>query len=170
MSISSTQWYVVHTQPRGEIRAEQNLRLQGYKVFAPQFWRKIRHARQIKTFPCALFPRYIFVELNLSRDRWRSINGTVGVSSLVTSVDRPLPLPDGLVEALMSAQACGFDRSLDDAFQVNDRARFDSGHFAEMIGRIQSIDEKGRVQVLLEIMGRTVPVQTTVSQLRSLTA
>jgi transcriptional antiterminator RfaH len=170
MSISKSRWCVVHTQPRGEKRAEHNLRIQGYAIFAPLIWRKIRHARQFKSVEIPLFPRYIFVKLDLSRDRWRSINGTAGVSKLVTVLDRPLPLPEGLVETLMTAHACRSQWALGDEFQVNKPVQMSYGPFAELIGRIQRVDDRGRVHVLLEIMGRAVSVQTTVSQMRLLTA
>jgi len=130
----------------------------------------IRHARQFKSVEIPLFPRYIFVKLDLSRDRWRSINGTAGVSKLVTVLDRPLPLPEGLVETLMTAHACRSQWALGDEFQVNKPVQMSYGPFAELIGRIQRVDDRGRVHVLLEIMGRAVSVQTTVSQMRLLTA
>jgi transcription elongation factor/antiterminator RfaH len=166
--MSSSLWYVVYTQPRGEARAVQHLVAQGYNVFAPFLPKKVRHARQSKVFMVSLFPRYVFVALDLSHDMWRSINGTAGVCSLVTSADRPLPLPSGFVEALIAAHASGVQWGQDEGFQVNQSARFDSGPFAELIGRIQCMDGNGRVKVILEIMGRSVSVQTSVSQLRAM--
>src|SRR5262245_9544857 len=98
-----SQWCVVHTQPRGELRAEHNLRMQNYTVFAPTLSKSVRHARQTKISQVPLFPGYLFVLLDLSCDRWLNINGTHGVSHIVTMRERPLPLPDGLVEALMAS-------------------------------------------------------------------
>ena len=163
MPISAGQWCVVHTQSRGEGRAEHNLRSQGYTLYAPVVWRKVRHARQLKTVQTALFPRYIFVRLDLDRDRWRNINATAGVSHLITIRDRPLPLPDGLVEALMAAHAPQLLRDQDAEFEVDKTVQLRGGPFADLIGRIESVDEGGRVQVLLEIMGRAVLVQTTLA-------
>jgi len=163
--IAKPKWCVVHTQSRSERRAELNLRLQNYTVFAPFISRKVRHARQSKSVQSPLFPRYIFVKLDLGRDRWLNINGTAGVCELITVRDRPLPLPGGLVEALMTAHADPKDR--DEAFHVDKTVQLRGGPFAELIGRIAHVDDKGRVQVLLEIMGRAVSVQTTVAQLRT---
>jgi transcriptional antiterminator RfaH len=163
--IAKPKWCVVHTQSRSERRAEHNLRLQNYTVFAPFISRKVRHARQSKCVQSPLFPRYIFVKLDLGRDRWLNINGTAGVCELITVRDRPLPLPGGLVEALMTAHADPKDR--DEDFHVDKTVQLRGGPFAELIGRIAHVDDKGRVQVLLEIMGRAVSVQTTVAQLRT---
>ena len=50
-----------------------------------------------------IFPRYLFVVLDLDRDRWRSVNGTFGVARLVMMAgDRPQPAPHGVVEALVA--------------------------------------------------------------------
>ncbi len=162
MSIAKPQWCVVHTQPRAERRAEHNLRAQSYTVFAPFLWREVRHARQVKSVQVALFPRYIFVRLDLNRDRWRNINATAGVCELISVRDRPVPLPGGLVEALTAAHAV---RDRAEAFHVDKTVQVRSGPFAQLIGRIARVDDRGRVEVLLEIMGRAVSVQTTVSQL-----
>lgn len=165
--IAKPKWCVVHTQSRSERRAEHNLRLQNYTVFAPFISRKVRHARQSKCVQSPLFPRYIFVKLDLGRDRWLNINGTAGVCELITVRDRPLPLPGGLVEALMTAHAHGSPKDRDEDFHVDKTVQLRGGPFAELIGRIAHVDDKGRVQVLLEIMGRAVSVQTTVAQLRT---
>src|SRR6516164_8065361 len=56
---------------------------------------------RLRTVQAPLFPRYIFLILDLGRDRWLSVRGTVGVSSLFTSEDRPVPVPEGIVETLI---------------------------------------------------------------------
>jgi len=98
------------------------------------------------------------VVLDVTKDRWRSINGTLGVSRLVSAGDTPLPLPNGLVEALERRQRCGHELDLAAKFQLNQPVQFNEGPFSDVVGRIHQIDAKGRVQVLLEIMGRTVRV------------
>ena len=70
-------WYLVHTRPNSERKAEINLEAQGFKTFLPQIDRTIRHARRLTTVRRPLFPRYLFVCLDIGRDRWLSINGTI---------------------------------------------------------------------------------------------
>ncbi len=72
-------WYVVHTQPRREFCAKAQLEGQGFRVFLPKRPRTIRHARKIANVEAAFFPRYLFVELDLTRHPWRRVNGTFGV-------------------------------------------------------------------------------------------
>src|SRR4029079_10767897 len=77
-------WYVVRTLPQRELQARIQLINQGFRVFVPRYLKNRRHARKLETVSAPLFPRYIFVVLDRTRDRWRSINGTFGVDRLLT--------------------------------------------------------------------------------------
>jgi len=163
MSNMQKRWYAVQTIARAEKQAERHLVFQGFTVFAPLIWRKVRHARQCKISAAPLFPGYIFVALDPCRDRWGRINGTVGVLGLVRAGNLPLPLPVGLIEALASAQHSARQAGCGETFKINQPVRLGTGPFSDLIGRIQCLDAQGRVQVLLEIMGRVVPVRTTLA-------
>src|SRR5258708_1806663 len=95
-------WYLVHSLPNREEFAVQQLCRQSFVVFLPKILKSVRHARRIQTKLSASFPGYLFVRFDLSRDRWRSVNGTFGVGYLVGPGDRPQPVPLGVVETLLS--------------------------------------------------------------------
>ena len=78
-------WFLAHTLPKSERKAELHLGAQGFRTYLPQFQKTIRHARQLRTVRAPLFPRYLFVILDLERDRWLSVRSTVGVSRLFTT-------------------------------------------------------------------------------------
>ena len=89
-------WYVVHTHMRCEPTAARNLEQQGFTTYLPLRLRTVRHARQARTLKDAYFPRYLFVALDLERDRWRSVSSTVGVVHFVSSGEpAPAPRPGG---------------------------------------------------------------------------
>jgi len=146
-------WFVVQSQPKKELYAAAQLANQDFRPFVPRLRRTVRHARKTRTVLAALFPRYLFVALDLERDRWRSVLGTFGVTTMIMAGERPRPVPAGVVESLADvADASGavdFASSLTPGQEV----RFLDGPFAEQIGRITRLDERGRVAVLLEIMG-----------------
>lgn len=118
--------------------------------------RSTRHARKLRQVLAAAFSGYLFVRLDLGRDRWRSVNGTCGVSRLIMAHDRPAPVPDGVVETIMNyvdeAGIAHFERDL----QVGQQVRIKDGPLAEAAGRLVPLDSNGRVRVLLEIMGGKV--------------
>src|SRR5262245_46760695 len=95
------QWFLVNTHPKLESRAELHLVWQGFRTYFPTIQKTIRHARQLRTVRAPLFPRYMFLILDLGRDRWLSVRSTVGVSSLFTCEGRPVPVPEGVVETLI---------------------------------------------------------------------
>src|ERR1700736_4723640 len=97
-------WYVVHTQPKHEARADLNLRRQGFATYLPRYLRKRRHARRNEIVAAPLFPRYLFVAVDLARDRWRVIQSTFGVSHLVVVGGAPLPVPDRVVNAIRARE------------------------------------------------------------------
>lgn len=151
-------WYAVHTQPHRELRAKDQLENQGYEVFLPRRLKTVRHARKLTNVAAPFFPRYLFIRLNLARHRWRSVNGTFGVNSLVMQGELPHPVPRGVVEAMVaSVDAKGF-LCLQENLQPGTQVRLAAGPFAEQLGTLDRLDDSGRVRVLLEIMGGTVPV------------
>src|SRR5256885_6542451 len=95
-------WFLVHTQPKSEKKAEWHLHAQGFKTYVPRIIKTVRHARQLRTVKAPLFPRYLFIILDLERDRWLSVRSTIGVSRVFGHQDgRPVPVPTGIVEALI---------------------------------------------------------------------
>src|SRR6266487_6089250 len=99
----SERWFLVNAQPKSERKAELHLGAQGFRTYLPQIQKTIRHARQLKSVRAPLFPRYLFVILDLERDRWLSVRSTIGVSSLFSNRDgRPVPVPIGIVESLIA--------------------------------------------------------------------
>ena len=154
-----SRWYAVHTQPNRESRAKNQLDNQAYEVFLPRRLKTIRHARKLTNVAAPFFPRYLFIRLDLTQQGWRSVNGTFGVSRLVMQGDMPHPVPRGIVEAMIaSVDAKGFLR-LEENLKIGSRVRLAAGPFAEKLGILDRLDDSGRVRVLLEIMGATVPVQ-----------
>ena len=150
-------WYVARSLPRQEARAESQLLAQDFPVFLPRMSKTVRHARKLRTVKSAVFPSYLFVALDLGRDRWRSVNGTYGVASLIMAGDAPRPVPVGVVERLLGyADDDGLLR-LDRDLQEGQAVRVVSGPFVNALGCLQRLDAGGRVRVLLDIMGGKIP-------------
>ncbi len=157
---SAMRWYVVHTQPHHEGRANANLRRQGFTTYLPRYLRSRRHARRTETVPRPLFPRYLFVGLDLACDRWRAIHSTFGVSHLVVAGDAPAPVPDGVVEEIWAREGSdGYVAlGLPAGVGPGSRVRLIDGVFAEAKGVLERIADDRRVAVLLELLGREVRV------------
>jgi transcriptional antiterminator RfaH len=156
--VMGKRWFLVYTRPKSEVKAALNLRAQEFRTFLPQIQKTVRHARQLRTARAPLFPRYVFVELDLGRDRWLSVRSTFGVASLFTSSEgHPVPVPRGVVENLLQ-QSDGDQIRLGADLRAGQRVRLLSGPFADLIGKIERLDGSERVRVLLELMSTPVPI------------
>lgn len=153
-------WYVVHTQPHGEARALVNLLRQGFEAYLPRYRGRRRHAGRIDDVSKPLFPRYLFVAIDVARERWRAIHSTFGVSHLVCSGDDPAPVPDGIVEAIRAREdSKGWIRLGTAAPLPSGSAiRILDGAFADCHGLFEAIADDARVTVLLDLLGRRVRV------------
>src|SRR5437660_12406028 len=97
-------WYVVQTQVNGEVKAAQNLQRQGYEIYLPRYLKRRRHARKVDFTAKPLFPRYMFVAIDIATQRWRSIQSTCGVVRLVRNGDDPATVPEGVIQALKARE------------------------------------------------------------------
>ncbi|WP_306120549.1 MULTISPECIES: transcriptional activator RfaH [unclassified Roseitalea] len=150
---SNPRWYAAATQPRRETYAIGHLERQGFVTFIPRRRVTVRHARRTSTQILSFFPGYVFVRFDPNRDRWRSVNGTHGVRSLVMEGEMPLPAPQGLVETLQAMTGEDGFFAPENAFEKGDRVRMLGGPFRDMLAEVDTMSSAGRVRVLLEIMG-----------------
>jgi transcriptional antiterminator RfaH len=151
-------WFVVYTLPHQEKRAQIQLGHQSYRTFLPKREKTIRHARKLTTVVAPFFPRYMFIILHPEHDQWRPINGTLGVAGMVMQGDRPHPAPPGIVEALVAATGANGLLQLRPQLKVGDQVKLTQGPFAEYLGTLDRLDDSGRVRVLLDMLGRRVPI------------
>lgn len=163
-------WYVVHTHPREESRAVHHLRRQGFEVYLPQYLKRRRHARRVSWAPVPLFPRYLFVLMDVGVARWRAINSTVGVAYLLCANETPTPMPDGVVAEIMA-------RTDDDGMVAVSWQRLEKGApvqimrgaLADHVGLFDCADDQARVFVLLDLLGRQVKVRVAADDVCALT-
>jgi transcription elongation factor/antiterminator RfaH len=151
-------WYVARTLAQRELQASKQLANQGYRVFVPRYWKNRRHARKVETVSVPLFPRYIFVIFDPTRDRWRSINGTIGVDRLLTYCGEPQSVPHGVVESLVAAADPQGNVQFHFNLKEGQAIKVIAGPFADLVGQLERLDDNGRVRVLLELMGGSVRV------------
>lgn len=155
-------WYVVHTKQNGERTAEANLVRQGFRSYCPQI-----SAIPAKVQRVPLFPRYMFVELDLDADPWRSVNGTIGVVGLVQFGPKPSPVPPGVVEDIMRREGEDGLIVLPHPYprlQAGDEIVLSNGPLDRQLGIIHRLTGPRRAEILLQLMGREVKVTAPLSQ------
>jgi transcriptional antiterminator RfaH len=158
--VIDARWYVVQTQVNSEAKAAQNLLQQGYEVYLPRYLKRRRHARKVDFTAKPLFPRYMFVAIDMATQRWRSIQSTFGVSHLVSNGEAPATVPDGVVDALKAREDDKGFIQLDirPAFVPGDKVRVLAGAFMDSAGLFNGLADHDRVSILLDMLGRKVRV------------
>ncbi len=87
-------WLVAHSLPRRETMARDQLRAQGFRALSPLCERTVRHTRKLRWVIAPLFPRDLFVVPGLDRNRWRAVNGTLGIAGLIMAHAARSPRPN----------------------------------------------------------------------------
>jgi transcriptional antiterminator RfaH len=153
-------WFVAHTQPHAEAKAVANLNRQGFDVYCPRYQKRRRHARKVETVAAPLFPRYVFVAVDVAAQRWRSIYSTVGVARLVCHGDDPAAVPDVVVAALRSREDTSGFIQLDSrpGFRLGEKVRVLDGAFSSCLGLFEGMADRERIAILLDLLGRKVRV------------
>jgi len=160
-------WYLIHTKPHQERLALQNLEQQGYPCYMPMFSCERVRRGVISVGVEALFPRYLFIQLDtsLTSQSWAPIRSTKGVSRLVTFGSQPARVENGIIDIL---------RAHEDSLQGNTHRIFSRGDFVQLTdgaftgieGIYQSADGEARAMVLIELMSRQVKVGVQMAGLR----
>jgi transcriptional antiterminator RfaH len=160
MSDCAERWYVVQSQPNAELKAVTHLNHQGFTTYLPRYMKRRRHARRVEHVRVPLFPRYLFVSIDIATQRWRSIFSTFGVSRLVCNGDTPQAMPDNVVKSLKEredAEGCVL-LNLRPPFQAGDKICVLDGVLAGCFGLYEGMKDAERVAVLLDLLGRKVRV------------
>lgn len=160
-------WYLVHTKPRQEKCALENLQRQGYPCYLPTLpSEKIRQSVLTVTDE-PLFPRYLFIRLGQgeSAQSWAPIRSTKGVSRLVSFGSEPAKVSDSLVEALR-AQEASVQAEPERLFKPGERVRLTEAPFAGIEGIYQMADGERRVMVLIEFLSKQVSLRVATTSLR----
>ena len=159
-------WFVVHTKPRQELRALQNLQNQGYACFLPRIrLEKIKNHR-LSVIDEPLFPRYLFVRFDAGAGAlsWGPIRSTLGVSSLVRFGLGPARVDDALLALLRQKNAV--DAEPKPLFTPGEQLAIHDGPFVGLHAVYQMADGEQRAMVLIELLSKPVRLRIAPASLR----
>lgn len=158
------QWFVIHTKPRQEQRALENLTRQGYSAWLPTIdVEKVRRGK-LGYAQEPMFSRYLFIQLDKTQSNWSPIRSTLGVNKLVCFGNVPAVVPDSLIATLRRAEG----RQREALLQAGDAVRFISGPLQGIEGILQQRDGELRAMVLIELISQPQRVTTNLVDLRPL--
>ncbi len=157
-------WYVIHTRPRQEERALENLTRQGYKAWMP--WlevEKLRGGRITKVIE-PMFSRYLFIQLDQVTTNWGPIRSTLGVSKLVTFGNQAASISNEFVEILQRTPLQDSKHIL----KQGDEVEIMQGPLKGVKGIFDQQDGELRAMILIELINQSHKVQVSMQELRPL--
>jgi len=173
----NAKWYVVHTQAGYEQKTKTSL-IQRIKTlgFENQIFKIIIPLKDVITIKQGkkkqikekLFPGYILVSMVLNDDSWLVVRTTEGVTGFVGAGNKPTPISDKEVEAIMKFTKDEVPK-FKAKFSKGEAVKIIDGPFTDFLGTIQSVDEdQGKVKVLISIFGRETPVDLDFLQIQKI--
>jgi len=109
-----------------------------------------------------LYPGYILVRMHINDDTWFLVRETPGIGDFTGSGGKPTPMLPHEVQRIVSTEEEKTDEApkLKIGFKVGDRVKINEGTFENFEGEVSSVDEaSGRITVMINIFGRSTPVE-----------
>lgn len=169
-----TDWYILKVQVNREdsIRdaLQRRVKVEGMDRFFKEIvvptedvaeFTKTGKRRVVKR---KLYPGYIMVNMHINDETWFLVRETPGIGDFTGSAGKPTPMLQRDVERILNIGKAddGIDTHVKTAipFKQGDRVRVKDGYFQNFEGDVESVDEaNGRVTVMINIFGRSTPVE-----------
>jgi transcriptional antiterminator RfaH len=154
-------WYLIRTKPASEVLAQEHLRRQGYDVYLPLLLESFRRGSEAHERIVALFPRYLFLQLNEGQQALGPVRSSVGVSEIVRFGESHATVPDHVIRDLRARAdaATGLHRIVRPAFESGAAVTVTLGPFASIAGVFEREAGEDRVVILLRLLGRDTPIR-----------
>jgi transcriptional antiterminator RfaH len=159
-------WYVIQTKPGDEHRVETHLLNQKIEPFLPLLethrYRRGKIIQRVKP----LFPNYLFAKLDL-KIHYYEVKWTRGVNKILGTEAGPVPVSEKVVRTIR--ERVGKDNlvRLENEWKEGDIVQITGGPLKELMGIFQKkMSDKGRVKILLSLIGVEVPVQISQWQIK----
>jgi transcriptional antiterminator RfaH len=145
----SLSWHLVHTKPRGETRALQNLERQGFEVFLPMITlQKVRRGKLTSVIE-PMFSRYLFIRTTSIMQDLSLVRSTLGVIQLVRFGNVPAKVPNDWVESMRLQPAVQ-----EKLFNAGDKILIGNGVLKGLDAVFIQPDGETRAMVLINLLSK----------------
>ena len=109
-----------------------------------------------------LYPGYLVVHMEINEDTWFLVRETPGIGDFTGASGHPTPMLPHEISRILAKQEEKSEKApkLKIGFAAGERVKINEGTFENFEGEVDSIDEtNGRVTVMINIFGRSTPVE-----------
>jgi transcriptional antiterminator RfaH len=159
-------WYVVQTKPANEDRVKGNLLNQEIEPFLPLLGTNQYSNGKVIDRIKPLFPNYLFARMDIGLHYYK-VKYTRGVSKILGNGEGPIAISEKVIITIRERMGEDNLVKLEDEFKDGDVVEVTSGPFKDLRGVFQKkMSGKGRVKILLSLIGVDVPVQISRWQIK----
>jgi transcriptional antiterminator RfaH len=157
---TALRWFLVLTKPASEQLAKINLSRQGYNIYYPRIQKTKRYRDRWVDRIVALFPRYLFVQLDMTSQSLAPVRSTVGVANVVRFGGEAATVPDDVVNALIGRAdpESGLHRLFDRPLKHGAPVSIVAGALEGLEGIFERDAGDERAVILLSLLGRSMQV------------
>lgn len=169
MDAIEKKWYVVHTLSGQELRVkemlESSIKGQNLQELIPEILIPTENVSEVKGGKKSIttrkfFPGYILINMAFNEDTWHLIKHTPGIIGFVGS-GTPVPLKDDEIRDILEQIEAKKEKVKPKViFEKGEMVKVTDGPFLNFNGTIDEVyPDKGKLRVLVQIFGRTTPVE-----------
>jgi transcriptional antiterminator NusG len=164
-------WYILKVQSNRERSIaealERKMKIEGFDRYFDQVivpTEKVTEfkAGKKKVVERKLYPGYIVVHMHINDATWFAVRETSGVGDFTGAGGKPTPMLASEVARIIQTEEEETSEApkLDIKFAAGDKVKVKEGNFESFEGEVNTIDEaSGRVTVMINIFGRSTPVE-----------
>ena len=141
-------WLVATYKTNETKRVESNLANQNFDYYLPKIKTKKPNSNLTEEI---LFPGYVFIKTRF--EDFSSIRYTKGIKKVIKFGDSIPCLTDNEIKSIKAIEKLSKSKPISLKFTIGQEAVFSNGPFKGTIVKICSLPSKGRIEVLLNMLG-----------------
>lgn len=169
-------WYVVHAYSNFEHKVkkslEERIELDGMqdrfgKILVPTEEVVEMKNGQKRRSERKFYPGYVLVQMDMDEETWHLVKSVPKVLGFIGGTsDKPAPISEKEAEGIVQRVQEGVDKPRPKVlFEPGELVRVVDGPFNDFNGVVEQVNyEKSRLQVAVQILGRSTPVELDFAQ------
>jgi transcriptional antiterminator NusG len=168
-------WYIAKAQTGQENKVTKSLkeRIVNHKmtelfaeILVPEETLVTTANGKKKTIKKKFFPGYVLIKMIMNDKTWHLVKNTDKITGFVGgTLDKPAPITNEEAAYMTSQMEDGFKKPRTSInFTEGESVKVIEGPFANFVGTIEAVSEKGKIKVNVSIFGRPTPVELDFSQ------
>ena len=170
-------WYAVHTYSGHEKKVKTNIERRAdsmslkdkiFRILVPEDSETRNRGGKKTEVKRKVFPGYVLIDMILDDTTWYLVKSTTGVTGFVSSGNKPVPLQQSEIDAILDA-IDGVAPRPKTTWEKGQVVRVTAGPFADFTGKIEDVQEqREKLRVLISIFGRDTPVELDFNQVEKI--